>query len=67
MSKLNFLQRAEELKARLEQVKIDLLLSESPEEQRRLTALAASIQRSVRWYTARVGSQNDIHRDQEAK
>jgi hypothetical protein len=63
MSKLNFLQRAEELKVRLEQIKIDLLLSDSPEEKRRLTALVASIQRSVRWYTARAGSQNDIHQE----
>jgi hypothetical protein len=61
--KKDFRQRADELKAQLEQVMHDLETTASPMEKRRLTALAASIQRSVRWYTARAGSRNDIHHD----
>jgi len=57
---VNFRQRAEDLKAQLAQVRIDIE-SASPEEQRRLTALAASLQRSLRWYTARAGSRSDVH------
>lgn len=57
---VNFRQRAEALKAQLAQVRIDIQTA-SPEEQRRLTALAASLQRSLRWYTARAGTRSDVH------
>jgi hypothetical protein len=57
---INFRQRAESLKDQLAQVKIDIQRA-SPDEQRRLTALAASLQRSLRWYTARAGSRSDVH------
>jgi hypothetical protein len=57
---VNFRQRAEQLAAQLEHVKRDIPTA-TPEEQRRLTALAASLQRSLRWYTARAGSRSDIH------
>jgi hypothetical protein len=57
---VNFRQRAEHLRAQLEQVRIDIQTA-SPEETRRLLALAGSIQRSLRWYTARAGSRSDVY------
>jgi hypothetical protein len=57
---VNFRQRAEQLSAQLAEVKQQLEAA-TPDEKRRLTALAASIQRSLRWYTARAGSRSDVH------
>jgi hypothetical protein len=60
----NFRQRAEALRARLEQIRAALETA-TPEETRRLLALAGSIQRSLRWYTARAGSRWDIYADKQ--
>jgi len=58
---VNFRQRAEALRAQLAQVKRDIASDLPAEEKRRLTALGASLQRSLRWYTARAGSRSDVH------
>jgi hypothetical protein len=57
---VNFRQRAAALQAQLAQVEADLE-NASDVQKRRLVALKASLQRSLRWYTARAGSRSDIH------
>jgi hypothetical protein len=57
---VNFRQRAASLHQQLAQVRIDAQTAD-PEELKRLQALAASIQRSLRWYTARAGTRSDVH------
>ena len=57
---VNFRQRAAALEAQLQTVEAQLAKA-SEAEKRRLQALRASLQRSLRWYVARAGSRSDIH------
>lgn len=56
----DFRAKAAELEDRL--VKITTQLETAVERDRpRLLALAASLRRSLRWYTARTGTRSDVH------
>ena len=57
---VNFRQRAAAIQVQLQEIAKQLRTA--PEsEQLRLLAVQASLQRSLRWYTARAGSRSDIH------
>jgi hypothetical protein len=57
---IDFRQRAAEIEAQLAKVREDLKTAD-PADHVRLQALAASLRRSLRWYTARAGTRSDVH------
>jgi hypothetical protein len=56
----DFRAKAEGIEVQLEKITAQLETAEE-KDRLRLIALAASLRRSLRWYTARTGTRSDVH------